>query len=374
MLSEFQCTQMERALTENVSPRKVALYLCLHMGLGVNEVTALRWKDIDFALGQLHLTKLVVETRTKEGGQLVPMEDPRTIAIPAHVQKFLREASPFYQTGEAFIASGTETLPTFYSLQNILTSLSKRYKLGTTVSAIQLRNAFIRRCLENDMDLYDLCRYLGVKQQRTIVSKFEQFIPRRTLPLERLEQYAPAYAAPTNHYTAGPRRMNLLILGAGSQGPVVKEIAEAIGIFEEIAFLDDDPNNPLAIGPLADCSRLQRRFPMAIASFGDSQLRKHYIDLLESLGYVVPTLKHPSATISPSAVIDRSVVIEARCIISANTVIGRGAIISSAAVIEAGAKVGDFSHIGASATVAKNEAVAPSVRIPAGSIVRKSPA
>ena len=76
MLSEFQCTQMERALTENVSPRKVALYLCLHMGLGVNEVTALRWKDIDFALGQLHLTKLVVETRTKEGGQLVPMEDP----------------------------------------------------------------------------------------------------------------------------------------------------------------------------------------------------------------------------------------------------------------------------------------------------------
>lgn len=168
--------------------------------------------------------------------------------------------------------------------------------------------------------------------------------------------------------------MNLLILGAGSQGPVVKEIAEAIGIFEEIAFLDDDPNNPLAIGPLADCSRLQRRFPMAIASFGDSQLRKHYIDLLESLGYVVPTLKHPSATISPSAVIDRSVVIEARCIISANTVIGRGAIISSAAVIEAGAKVGDFSHIGASATVAKGAVVSDSRRISAGTIVQKEPA
>ena len=372
MLSELQCTQMERALTENVSPRKVALYLCFHMGLGVNEVTALHWKDVDFSLGQLHLTQLVVETRTQEGGQLVPMEHPRTIAIPAHVQRYLREASSFYQTGEAFIASGTEALPTFYSLQNILTSLSKRYKLGTTASAIQLRNAFIRRCLENDMDLYDLCQYLGVKQQRTIVSKFEQFIPRRTLPLERLEQYAPAYAAATNGYTTGSKRMNLLILGAGSQGSVVKEIAEAIGVFEEIAFLDDDPNNPLAIGPLADCTHLQRRFPMAIASFGDSQLRKHYIDQLESLGYIVPTLKHPSATISPSAVIDRSVVIEARCIISANTTIGRGAIISSAAVIEAGAKVGDFSHIGASATVTKNASVTDGSSIPTGTIIRYS--
>ena len=374
MLSELQCAQIERALTENISPRKVALYLCLHMGLGVNEVTAVRWKDLDLSMGQLRLTQLVVETRTKEGGQLVPMEDPRTIAIPAPVQKYLREARPFFSSDEAFLASGTEEIPTFYSLQNLLTSLSKRYQLGTTVSAIQLRNAFIRRCLENNMDLYDLCKYLGVKQQRTIVSKFEAYIPKRALPLDRLEQYAPEFATLLHYYEAGPRRMNLLILGAGSQGPVVKEIAEAIGVFDEIAFLDDDPDNPLAIGPLSDCSHLQHRFPMAIASFGDSQLRRHYTDLLESLGYVVPTLKHPSATISPSAVIDRSAVIEARCIISANTTIGRGAILSSAAVIEAGAKVGEFAHVGASATVAKNEKVASGLRIPAGSIVRKAPA
>lgn len=43
---------------------------------------------------------------------------------------------------------------------------------------------------------------------------------------------------------------NLLILGAGEFGHVVKEIAEDIGIFDKIDFLDDF--NPLAIGRFDD--------------------------------------------------------------------------------------------------------------------------
>ena len=43
---------------------------------------------------------------------------------------------------------------------------------------------------------------------------------------------------------------NLLILGAGQFGLMVKEIAESMSCFDKIDFLDD--NNEIAIGKLCD--------------------------------------------------------------------------------------------------------------------------
>lgn len=47
---------------------------------------------------------------------------------------------------------------------------------------------------------------------------------------------------------------NLLILGASGHGRVVKETAEAMNVFDEIGFLDD--NSEMAIGKLNDVSEL----------------------------------------------------------------------------------------------------------------------
>lgn len=44
---------------------------------------------------------------------------------------------------------------------------------------------------------------------------------------------------------------NLLILGAGQYGDVAKEMAEAMGCFGKIDFLDD--NNELVIGKMEAC-------------------------------------------------------------------------------------------------------------------------
>ena len=51
MLTEAQCGIIENALTSAVEPRKVAAYLCLHMGLMLSEVAALRLGDIDLRGG-----------------------------------------------------------------------------------------------------------------------------------------------------------------------------------------------------------------------------------------------------------------------------------------------------------------------------------
>lgn len=151
---------------------------------------------------------------------------------------------------------------------------------------------------------------------------------------------------------------------------MVKEIAEAIGIFNDIAFLDDDPTNELTIGPLCDLKKLSFRFPMAIASFGDSCLREKYTNGLEKNGYIVPSLIHPSVTLSPNAKLGCAVVTEARCIVSAGAVIGRGALLSGASVVEANFNVGQFAHIGSSVTVAKGAYVPEYERIPSRTVVR----
>ena len=59
MLTEQQCNLVERGLTEDVEPRKVAAYLCLRMGLMLSEVSALRWRDIDLDAGTLSIVHII---------------------------------------------------------------------------------------------------------------------------------------------------------------------------------------------------------------------------------------------------------------------------------------------------------------------------
>ena len=65
MLTEGQCSVIEEALTTDAEPRKLAAYLCLHMGLTLAEASAVRRSDIDFAAGTL----TVRSTLTRQPGK-----------------------------------------------------------------------------------------------------------------------------------------------------------------------------------------------------------------------------------------------------------------------------------------------------------------
>lgn len=373
MLTEQQCNLIEKALRENVEPRKIAAYLCFHMGLMLSEAAALRWEDIDLAARTVSVRNVIGRP---EGGtvgtpvEFQPVQESRTLPMPPHVWRYLQQHSSLYANAKAFVLTGGLDVPAFHHVQNVLTSIKTKYGMESSFSAMDLRNAFIRRCAQSGMDLYSICAYVGIHQPNVIVKRFGEYFKARLDSVMMLERYSGDYSQPRISEAFGAKRMNLVILGAGSQGPVVKEIAEAIGIFNEIAFLDDDPQNELALGALSDLSRLVNRFPMALPSFGDGYLRKKYMDLCEDNGYIVVNLTHPSATVSPNAKIERSVVIEARSVVSAGAVIGRGALISSASVVSTGAHIGEFAHIGASSTIEKNAVVEPFARIPSGTVVR----
>jgi len=370
MLTESQCMIIEKALTEDVEPRKLAAYLCLHMGLTVAEATALRLRDLNFDTGMLTIrnTLIRMDQAAFEKYGIIPEDKERALPMPPHVIKLLKEHLDLYSDPDCFIINGERAVSGAHLLQNLLFSVNKKYNIADSLTAIKLRNAFIRRCIESDVDLYTIGSYVGVKQIGEIQKKFTAYLVPHLEKIDALEKYGALYKAPELPVANKAKRMNLLILGAGSQGPVVKETAQALGVFHDIAYLDDDPNNKLAIDSCENYKKYVDLYPIAIPSFGNCELRAKWIDRLEKAGFILPTLIHPMATVSPSAAVEEGTIVEMKAIVSTNAQIKRGCIISSGAVVDLNAVVFENTHIGSAATVKKNAVVPPFSVISSGGI------
>jgi len=143
-------------------------------------------------------------------------------------------------------------------------------------------------------------------------------------------------------------------LGAGGHGHVVKETAEAMGVFEKIDFLDDNPDCKEAIGLCCDHERFIGTYSYAFPAFGDNELRMSWIKKLEENCFTSPVLIHPSAYISPSASIYPGTVVEAKAVVNTSSIIERGCIISVGVIIDHDAYVGYGCHIDCGAIVKAN--------------------
>jgi len=370
MLTESQCLKIEKALTEEVEPRKVGAYLCLYMGLSVNEVTALRISDIDFKSSLLNIENVVTSSGKGLGrvNELATAEYKRVLSIPAFVERYLKEHSSLYPNTKCFIISGDTEVPGPYLLQNLLLSINNKYMIAGNLTAIMLRRTFIRRCIESGTDLYTISFYTGIKQVGEIQKNFVAYFNPHPESVEMLEKYTTENVNEKLPFSTTGKRMNLLILGAGSQGHVVKEIAEALFVFDKVDFLDDNMEIKEAIDVCLNYKKYVNRYPIAIPSFGDCKLRATWIERLEEAGFILPTLVHPMATVSPSAFLDAGITIEAKCIIGTNSKIGKGCIISSGAIIDPNVTIEEYCHIDSSSTVKKNSVVKQYAKVKSGVI------
>ena len=131
----------------------------------------------------------------------------------------------------------------------------------------------------------------------------------------------------------------LLILGAGGHGKVVSEIAQLMKQWEEIAFLDDreDISEVLGIpivGKLADLSALRSEYEYAFVAIGSNTARLKWTEKLSHHDFKIPTLIHPSSTVSAKSFIEEGTVIMAGAVINPDTKIGRSCIINTASTID----------------------------------------
>ena len=115
---------------------------------------------------------------------------------------------------------------------------------------------------------------------------------------------------------------NLLILGAGQYGQVAKEIAESMGCFEKIDFLDD--HSEIAIDKLGNYEMYSQEYSYAIVAIGNADIRLEYIRKLEEALFKIAILVSPRAYVSPSAQLMKGTIVEPMAVVNANAVVEIG--------------------------------------------------
>lgn len=141
-----------------------------------------------------------------------------------------------------------------------------------------------------------------------------------------------------------PKEMNLLILGAGSHGLDVYEIAKSLRIFNKIDFLDDDSENDRAIGSWEKAKRMIDDYPLAVVAVGDEDIRREWTLKLGTMGYIIPTLIHPTAFIPEDTEIGNGTVICARATIGTSVKIGKGCIVTSGSNVPRRTRIPDWQQ------------------------------
>lgn len=185
---------------------------------------------------------------------------------------------------------------------------------------------------------------------------------------------------------------NLLIIGAGQYGLVAFEIAQAMGCFGKIAFLDDsyqvsvashaachpersvsevEGSNPAVIGSTRDIERFSADYHYGFVAIGNPDVRRKLTEQLRYNSISPAVLVHPSAYVSPCAQLQEGVCIEPNATVQTCASIGTSTFVASGAVIRHNAFVGDFCHIDCNAVVESGAVVPTATKVPCNSVFAK---
>ena len=158
----------------------------------------------------------------------------------------------------------------------------------------------------------------------------------------------------------------LLIVASKRYGDYVKEIAESMGCFEEISFVDNDREG--AIGKLEDVESFYPEYNCAIAACDDGKERLEWNKKLEAL-YNIPVLFHMDSTISPSANLMPGCIVEPRAVVGCESTIGQATVIGANSVVEPYCLVGDSCTLKSGTIVKSTSMVAMNTSTEQGSVL-----
>lgn len=158
----------------------------------------------------------------------------------------------------------------------------------------------------------------------------------------------------------------LLIVASKRYGDYVKEIAESMGCFEKISFVDNDREG--AIGKLEDVESFYPEYNCAIAACDDGTERHEWNKKLEAL-YNIPVLFHMDSTISPSANLMPGCIVEPRAVVGCGSTIGQATIIGANVVVEPYCFIGDSCTLKSGTIVKSTSMVAMNTSTEQGSVL-----
>lgn len=165
----------------------------------------------------------------------------------------------------------------------------------------------------------------------------------------------------------------LLIVGAGGHGRCCLEIAKSMQKYESYAFLDDqlvgeEINGIAVIGTIDEMSAYYGEYEDIFIAIGNNEKRKKLFRQAKEIGFCVPSLIHPLATllnadvdegtvVFPGVVIEPQAQIGKGCILDANVVIGHDAKLEDFVLVYANTTIGANAYIGSITKIDSNECI-----------------
>ena len=164
-------------------------------------------------------------------------------------------------------------------------------------------------------------------------------------------------------------KKGLLILGAGQYGRVVRETAEAMECFGEIAFLDD--NSPVAKGKLEEYRSFLKDYNCAFVAMGNPLLRMQWLRTLHQSGFEVPVLIHPKGYVAPSAMLKCGTIVEAMAVVNAEAMVEEGGLLCAGCIVNHNAHVMAGCQIDCGAVVAANAVVPEGTKVGSNTVFER---
>ncbi|WP_026664648.1 PglD-related sugar-binding protein [Butyrivibrio sp. FC2001] len=165
--------------------------------------------------------------------------------------------------------------------------------------------------------------------------------------------------------------MTLIILGAGGYGRTIADVAEQIGKYQKIAFLDDKAEGNTIIGIIADFSNYINQDTEFYLAIGDNKKRLEWIEILANAGAQITTIIHPSAYVSPRAKVGVGSAILPGTIVNTDVIIGIGCIINLGAIIDHETVLEDGVHIAPGAVVKAMNRIKRCSKIESGTVIER---
>lgn len=164
-------------------------------------------------------------------------------------------------------------------------------------------------------------------------------------------------------------KRNLLIIGAGQYGNVVKEIAKETGNFGKIDFIDDASEK--AIGTISEIKSFREEYDCAVVSIGNADARKKTYDFLSESGFDIPRLISKRAFVSETAKIEGGVIIEPFAVVNACSEVNRGTFVCAGAIVNHNAKIGEFCTLQCGSIIPSNSEVPSQTATGYGEVYRR---
>ena len=162
---------------------------------------------------------------------------------------------------------------------------------------------------------------------------------------------------------------DLLILGAGGYGKTVADVAQQLGCYNSIRFLDDGQTGENILGKCERYADFLNENTEVYPAFGNNVFRKNWIIRLQSEGISIPTLIHPSAYVSPMAQVGMGSVVLPMAVVNTGVRVGDGCIINIGALIDHDSVVENYVHLAPGAIVKAENRIPTESKIESGTVI-----